>query len=69
MPHPGRIILQLWGSAAGRSTRSRVVLLAVHAGALVVLGALNPTLFACANMAVSGRIGLFSIDMGLAPFQ
>ncbi len=69
MPHPGGIIVQLWGSAAGRSTRSRVVLLAVHAGALVILGALDPPLFACANMAVSCRIGFLAIDMGLAPLQ
>jgi hypothetical protein len=45
------------------------VLLAVDAGALAVFGALNPPLFACANMAVGRRIGLLAIHMGLAPLQ
>src|SRR3569832_1293637 len=48
-----------WGSPD-----AAVVLLAIHAGALVALAALNATLFTGANMSVRRRIGFLAIDMG-----
>src|SRR5882757_3614142 len=51
------------------SIRAGVVLLAIHAGALVVLRPLDTTLLSCANMTVGRHIGLLAIDMGLAALQ
>jgi hypothetical protein len=56
-------------SAAEGSTSPGVVLLAVHAGTLVVLGPLDAALLGCANMTVGRRIGLLAIHVRLAALQ
>jgi hypothetical protein len=45
------------------------VLLAVHAGTLVVLGPLDAALLGCANMTVGRSIGLLAIHVGLAALK